>query len=175
MARGRLRRRRTPGLHLAGPIWRPNTVPLASVWLIGAAMLMGVYVNPTHALLIDLPQPRIIPPDLPTPAIRVLRVGREGEISLDGIALPDDALRRRLTDLDRQIPRPGIILSAAPSATYIDTLRAIAILKEAGLTEPNFCFGQIERFRRFENTHKDQALDPHPDWVGCDPFSYPIP
>lgn len=136
MRRPRRGRRRIDTFDHGQPIWRPSLAPLAAVWLIGATLLMGVYVNPPHAILIDLPAP--IPAQYRPGSdsrIQVLRIGVEpdGTPTFNAVRVSPRDLALMLNVASHLVWTPGIIFEPHPKALYHDALPILGEIKKAGL------------------------------------------
>ena len=141
----------TPALYDHGqPIHRPNLALLAAVWAIAAALAMGVYVNPSHALTIDLPMPSPYSPDSvdPLPFHRV-SVSRTGQAIIDGSPVTDGRLAQHMGAFLREPVEPAIFFDPSADARYGRVLEVLAIVRGKGLAGSRFCFANLADHQRF--------------------------
>ena len=133
---------------------------------------MGVYVNPVHAVLIDLPFPsadRLSGVNAGTPLdVDVLAIDAIGTIVWNGQVTSLAGLREKLGRKRRQSGPSGLRFAPDRDAPYETVLRALAIVKDTGNAEADFCFEGIEAHRRFG---KAGAPEPPTGEVepACDP------
>ena len=126
------------------PIHRINTLPLLLFCtLVAMLALLWASRTPTHALLIDLPIPIPIPPEISPGTVHVVGTTALGRPTLDGMELTREQLRDRLQAIaSAPAPAPaGIVFEPADNARYEDALRTLALVKETGLADARFCFG----------------------------------
>ena len=141
----------TPALYDHGqPIHRPNLAPLAAVWAIAAALAMSVYINPSHALTIDLPMPSPYSPDSvdPLPFHRV-SVSRTGQAIIDGSPVTDGRLAQHMDAFLREPIEPAIVFDPSADAQYGRVLEVLAIVRRKGLAGSRFCFANLADHQRF--------------------------
>ena len=161
------------------PIRWLNLAPLAGIAGIAAALILSAYGVTPHAVTVNLPMPNAIPPPIAQPRIVEIAVSENGRAMIDGETLTDTAFARRLEQLARASPRPGISFTPHDSALYADSLRVLGLIEQAGLTGRDFCFGSTERNRRFgtaEDTVAPVAAERSFErWPPCDPYGLPVP
>ena len=160
----RLPRRYDHGL----PIWRPNLAPLAAVWLVAAGLCMGVYVDPPHALLVDLPTPV---PDgfvgVLTPGEDVLSLEAEGVLRWNGQAIAESELAAILAARHHSARRAALMFRPAHDVPYGEALELLALLHAGDAIDGCFRFSEIHRYADYENPPDPDRLIA-PDYRECD-------
>lgn len=184
----RQRSRRQRAFDHGQPIHRIDTLPLLIFCtLIALLALLWASRTPTHALMIDLPMPVALPPVLVQAPVHTVGTTALGRPTLDGIELSRAQLAERLDTISKA-DAVGIIFEPADEARYEDALLTLAIVKAAGLTDSRFCFGGIERNRRFDKGWRHHARHlittfdpelvfdpPDPPLLACAPLNMPVP
>lgn len=154
--------------------------PLASVWLIGATLLMGVYVNPSHAVLIDLPRPSVDGEGKTIAlAVDVLAIDAIGTLVWNGRLTDGEGLQAHLERKRRQLGPSGLRFAPDRDAPYEAVLHALAMVKATGNAEAGFCFEGIAAHRRFGKAASPERPTGEPE-PPCDPrtdgrFDAPLP
>ncbi|WP_041685376.1 ExbD/TolR family protein [Erythrobacter litoralis] len=150
------------------PIARPSLAPLAAVWLIAAALCMGAYVNPPHALLVGLPAP--LPRDtigVLTPSYDLLDLDAEGTIRWNGHPVTEEQLRAILSESGQRSPQGALLFHPQHDVAYGDALGLLAIVHREGAIDGCFRFSEIQRFADYENPPDFERLVA-PDYRECD-------
>ena len=84
-----------------------NTTPLIDVMLVLLIMLIITIPIQTHAIKLDLPDPRSQPPPTQPPPVVNVEIDFDGTILWDGVTVPDRAtLESRLAQAAQQQPQP---------------------------------------------------------------------
>lgn len=114
----------------------------------------ATYQSPTHTLLVNLPSPTILLPQ-ERPALAKVPVHRisitaSGVIRWNGIRVQVDKLDSRLDATRAQPIDPFIVFDPDPDAPYATTLSTLARVTAKLGNNPRFCFGELERFRTYE-------------------------
>ncbi|WFL78788.1 hypothetical protein P7228_06925 [Altererythrobacter arenosus] len=159
-------------LHREPPLWRPSLAPLASIWLIGAALLMGVYVNPRHALLVQLPAPP--PPDfldVLTPTYNRVTIAADDTTRWNGTVVSDSELALILAGTYDDSPQPALLFHPDADASYERALEVMDIIRREGLVDRCFRFAETARYRRFE-VAPDLAEPLPAQSAECSPYFY---
>ena len=149
--RRRGRRTASSQIHRTEPLWRPSLAPLASVWMVAAALFMGVYTNPPHALLVDLPHP--MPPGnigVLSPIYNRVTIEPSGEVRWNGTVLSDQDLFPVLAAVHEQSPQPALLFDPAAETSFARSLAVMDIIRRQGLVDRCFIFAQTARYRRYE-------------------------
>lgn len=136
-------------------------MPIASVWLIGAALLMGAYVDPPHAVTIDLPP---LGPDVPpgplTPLYDKLYISPSGKLLWNGEPIDEGGLRT-LVRQKQSLPREtALVFEPDGSAPYDVAARTLGILEQENATGHCFIFGNTAQFRAYDRPATFDGLQP---------------
>ncbi|MXO70627.1 biopolymer transporter ExbD [Alteraurantiacibacter buctensis] len=147
--------------------------PLAGVLLLAMALVAATDKTPTHTLMVNLPPPSILDHQerlalARTPVIR-LSVTAYGVVRSNGIRVLPEELEDRLDETLSQPFEPFIVFDPDPDAPYAMTLLTLATVVEKVGSNRRFCFGELERFRTYEDlTPRPRAVN-HPGGLpsGC--------
>ena len=134
------------------PIAKIDTRPMVFVAFF-LAMLMLVVANQgrTHALLIDLPQPKPGGLDWLESAPPYMRVTitERGTVFLDGIAIPVPSLADEIRR--KNFEWPIVLFQPDSNADYRTSLLVLNAIMDAGVDRGDICFGELELHRQFDN------------------------
>ena len=109
----------------------------------------------------------------------VIGADERDRITWDGTVISGTELIHFANETRTLPVSPIIIFKPDPSASYGRSFEILATLKSAGLTDSDFCFGDLERNRQFDRVDKSAALHnlliitpgPFPaDQAECDSF-----
>lgn len=143
-------------------IWRPNLAPVAAIWLIIATLLMGVYINPPHAIIVDLPAPY---PDDDlgplTPVSDRLVIDPDGAIFWNAHPITDRQLTDILSASDQRPYGSALLFTPDADAPYARVIHVLGMVRQAGLIDHCFHFAQIARYRQYDRPGTFDELTPY--------------
>jgi biopolymer transport protein ExbD len=114
-----------------------NMTPLVDVMLVLLIVFIITVPVIQHAVKIDLPQASS-QRHQPASTQLQLALDAEGQLTLDGQAVPADALEDRLREQAGRQPQPQLVLRGDRQVPYEHVAHAMAAAQRAGLTQIGF-------------------------------------
>ena len=124
------------------PIVRFTLAPLASVWLIAAALMMGVYVNPPHAITVEFPDARGEKTALGTDRLEI-RIAVDDSVIFDGRPVTDSEMSKLLRARLSQGWQGMVVFTPQPHVSYKRALKVLGVIFRNGGMQGRFCFDDI--------------------------------
>lgn len=144
------------------PISRPNLAPLAAIWMVASTALAAVYINPPHAILVELPP--FYPDDYLgplTPNVNLLSITPDGAILWNNSRISTVQLREVLRQTRVAPEQPALLFRPDGAATYGAAANVLNILHDEGAIDRCFLFDDIAKFRRFESDEVETGPTPN--------------
>ncbi|MFM6996963.1 MAG: ExbD/TolR family protein [Limnohabitans sp.] len=132
MAFGRLSRRDS-----ATPMAEINVTPLVDVMLVLLVIFMLTAPLLTSAIRLDLPSAPSAPATSAGVALRVV-IDARGQVYLDDLAVPAEALAARLAEQSRLQPDTELLLRADAAVPYGQVLALVGLAQQVGLSRIGF-------------------------------------
>jgi len=115
-----------------------NTTPLIDVMLVLLIMFIITIPVMTHAVKLDMPQAKSVPPLVP-PVVINLVVDFDGTILWDGTPVPDEStLLSYLANAAKQDPQPEIHLRPHKRVKYDYVAKVLAASQRLGIRKIGF-------------------------------------
>lgn len=121
------------------PLAAINITPLIDVMLVLLIMMILTLPTMTHEVPVNLPAPGPVTPMV----THRLDIGATGALMLDGAAVTEAALPRRLAAINAD-PHATLAINAADDARYEVFDRVLATIRRAGVTRLGFV--ALDRF-----------------------------
>ncbi len=126
------------------PMSEMNTTPLIDVLLVLLIMIIMTVPLASHSLEVDLPQGEGRPSNAPQISLSVTPAG---QVIWDGETVSEARLEQLLARAATLDPAPVIRFRPDPQASYDDSVRLIAAVRDAGITR--FAFIDNHLYREF--------------------------
>ncbi|KLI64820.1 hypothetical protein AAV99_04735 [Aurantiacibacter marinus] len=125
---------------------------MAAIWLISATMVMAVYTNPAHAILVDLPLPTMSGDlgSLSTVGNR-LSIARDGTLYWNSQLVSEGELSKLLDQTMVEFPQPALWFEPDGDASYESAAHVLALLREKQLLDRCFRFSNAPLYRQYES------------------------
>jgi biopolymer transport protein ExbD len=114
-----------------------NMTPLVDVMLVLLIIFIITIPVLNHAVKLELPHATSHPNDIKPPHVNV-KIDARGDISWDGVLLPETELGARVTEVASRDPQPVIHLWADRLTPYESIARVIGAAQSGGLTKIGF-------------------------------------
>jgi len=117
-----------------------NVVPLIDVMLVLLILFIVTIPIQTHAVKLDMPDPRIVPPPSDVPSVVIdLEIDFDGTVLWNGSAVPNRATLRSFFDqIAVQAPQPEIHLRPNRLARYETVATVLADAQLLGVEKIGF-------------------------------------
>jgi biopolymer transport protein ExbD len=119
-----------------------------------------------HALLVEFPVSSVdhggpVEP----PPLYSITLNETGQLRVNGKPMHAAELEAFLDVVRTVRPRPEIVFEPDANASYEASLQSLGLIWKAGLVDPLFCFGGLEKHRDFARSHGANLLQPQADSV----------
>lgn len=128
------------------PIGEINTTPLIDVMLVLVVMFIIVIPIATHTLEVPLPNGA---GGLPVERTNTITIDERDRLFWNGATVTRQELLNQLASSAAMPQQPVIRFEPAANASYDQSARTIALIKDSGITR--FAFAGNEKYRRFDS------------------------